>query len=269
MLAELGLSREHAQLTREATRLAGGLLDLSQRAAVYHHLFEHSGGNHVFPLIAAHGALWARGYFRFGMRLGRVLAWQFLSSAVRRRQMAALELFADAFRDVNRRVCIDTYVSYHFTARCGQHPRAAEFVGPPFLAALNHLHAARRDGRPLTDEEKRQLFETHFLHEQEHVVGPSLTAAAAALEWPAVKFIALKPLIRFAYFPRGRRLWFRDFACREERIANGFRAFDTALEVGLNHVENCLAAYEVLPAQFFAGTANYFGSLRAAVLASC
>ncbi len=63
----------------EAERLAGGLHDLAQRSTVYHHLFAASGRNHVFPLIAAHGALWARGYFRFGMRLG---AWLSLPALV-------------------------------------------------------------------------------------------------------------------------------------------------------------------------------------------
>jgi hypothetical protein len=51
------LAREYEALTREGTRLAGGLCDLAQRATVYHHLFRASGGNHAFPLIAAHGAL--------------------------------------------------------------------------------------------------------------------------------------------------------------------------------------------------------------------
>src|SRR5690606_15063123 len=114
----------HEKLHSEAVRLAGGLHDLAQRAAVYHHLFEHSGRNHVFPLIAAHGALWARGYFRFGMRLGRLLSWQFPSTETRRRQMAALDRFADAFRDVNRRVCVDTYTKYHFSRRYGLHAHA-------------------------------------------------------------------------------------------------------------------------------------------------
>ena len=71
------LADEFAALTREAERLAGGLRDLAQRATVYHHLFRASGGNHIFPLIAAHGALWAGGYFRFGQRLATALAWQY------------------------------------------------------------------------------------------------------------------------------------------------------------------------------------------------
>src|ERR1700720_4382664 len=120
------ITLEHAYkaIESEATRLAGGLTDLAQRATVYHHIYEHSGGNHAFPLIAAHGALWARGYFRFGMRLGWLWSLVDLASPLRRRQrLAKLAAFADAFRDINRRVCIETYTSYHFTARFGTHPQ--------------------------------------------------------------------------------------------------------------------------------------------------
>lgn len=69
------LREAHQKLLDEGTRLAGSLTALSQRATTYHHLFRDSGGNHIFPLIAAHGALWARGYFAFGMKLGRWLSW--------------------------------------------------------------------------------------------------------------------------------------------------------------------------------------------------
>ena len=60
------LRLEYDRLIAEGVRLAGRLADVPQRAAAYHHVFFDSGRNHVFPLIAAHGALWARGYFAFG-----------------------------------------------------------------------------------------------------------------------------------------------------------------------------------------------------------
>src|SRR5262245_5220688 len=64
-------------LHEEAVRLAGGLNDAEQRAATYRHLYRFSGGNHVFPLIAAHGALWSRNYFRAARRLATALSWQY------------------------------------------------------------------------------------------------------------------------------------------------------------------------------------------------
>jgi hypothetical protein len=261
------LEQAYARLHAQATRLAGQWNDLSQRAAVYHHVFRDSGGNHAFPLIAAHGALWARGYFRFGMRLGRVLSLQYGFDQQRRlRQMLSLEAFANAFREINRRVCVDTYTNYYFVGRYGEHPCAARFLPEEHLEALNRVHAARRAGREMTSSEKRRVFETHFLHEQEFVVGPSILKAAAEFDWPVVKFIALRPLIRFAYFPRRTFLWFRNFADRAERVEKGLRAFDTADRAGWSHVESALRAYEVLPQEFFAGSVTYFDSLRGALL---
>jgi hypothetical protein len=70
------VSSEYNELRRIGYSLAGGLNDLSQRAAVYYHLYEDSEGRNIFPLMAAHGALWAKGYFQKGMRAGKVLALQ-------------------------------------------------------------------------------------------------------------------------------------------------------------------------------------------------
>jgi hypothetical protein len=264
-ITELRLA--HQQLLDEATRLAGSLTALSQRATTYHHLFRDSGGNHVFPLIAAHGALWARGYFAFGMKLGRWLSWQYLFDTDRReRQLVALEEFANAFRDVNRRVCIDTYANYHFTAEFGEHPEATAILDPQLLDALNRVHAARRAGRELSDGEKRYVFETHFLHEQANVVGPSLQAAVEKFDWPLLRTIALRPLIRFAFFRDRPRFWFRNFSCREERIEKGLRAFDIAASVGWDHVESTLRHYDILPAEFFANSVEFFSELRTKLL---
>ena len=46
------LHAAYNDLRTEATRLAGGLTDLAQRATVYHHVYQDSGGNHLFPLPA-------------------------------------------------------------------------------------------------------------------------------------------------------------------------------------------------------------------------
>src|SRR5687767_1523301 len=101
------LDLDYAALRREAELMAGARGDLAQRAMVYHHLFRHSGGSHVFPLLAAHGALWGKGYFALGTKVGQVLSLLDLyRPAERRRRLASLAAFADAFRDINRRVCI-------------------------------------------------------------------------------------------------------------------------------------------------------------------
>lgn len=263
------LRSHHDRLRREATLLAGGLTDLSQRATVYRQIFLASGGNHAFPLIAAHGALWAGGYFRFGMRLGRALVWQYVGRPEHRRlQLQRLAAFADAFRDVNRRVCIDTWVNFHFTERYGHHPDAAQLVPPELLEAVNRLHAARRAGQSLPDRGKQAIFEAHFRHEQAHVVGPALEQAVAAFDWPLVRAIALCPPVKFAYFPSGKRLWFRNFACREERIEKGLDAFHWATRAGWSNVDAALRSYRILPDACFAAPAAYFAGLRSAILAA-
>lgn len=254
-------------LQKEGLRLAGGLNDLSQRATVYHHIFKDSGGNHIFPLIAAHGALWARSWFSFGMKLGKVLSWQYaLNAETRRSKLAKLEEFANVFRDINRRVCVDVYANFHFTKRYGKHPDASKIVPADLLEALNRVHAANDSGTELTDDERREVFTAHFLSEQQHIVGPSIEKGIAEFDWPLLRMIALRPLIRFAYFRR--TFLFRNFANREERIEKGLLAFNTAAEIGWENVEQDLRKYDVLPEQFFAKPIEYFASLREAVLAS-
>jgi len=253
----------------EGEKLAGSLTQLAQRASVYRHIYRASGGNHIFPLIAAHGALWARGYFRWALDLGQKLAWQYaFQPELKARQLASLDTFANAFRDINRRVCADTYANFHFTAEHGEEAAAADLVPHDLLHALNQMHAAQREGRVLSAAEKQDIFTAHFLYEQEYVVGPSLQAAVDAFDWPAARFIALRPIIHFAYFPESTSFWFRNFADRSERIARGQQAFRVAAQVGFARVEADLRKYAMLPEVFFTQPVEYFAMLRQHVLAA-
>ncbi len=262
-MTDVSLKTAYDDLLAEATTLAGGLTDLSQRATVYHHLYRASEGNHVFPLIAAHGALWAGGYFRFALKLGKTLSWQYAwNPGLRRRRLEQLNRFADAFRNVNRQVCVDTYVGFHLSARYGEHAEIRDYVPANLLAAYRMLHEARQANAPLTDAQKKTVFEAHFLYEQQTIVGETVRNAVAEFDWALVRFLALRPPVRFAYFPNARRVWFRNFADQTERIANGFAAFDMGAGVGWNRVERALAEYQTLPAAFFAGPVEYFQTLR-------
>ncbi|RCS46368.1 hypothetical protein DTL42_15480 [Bremerella cremea] len=263
------LQRRYNDLRKEAVRLAGTTKDLSQRAATYYHLYEDSGRNHIFPLIAAHGALWARGYFAFGMKLGKLLSWQYAFSPQRRtQQLDALENFAEAFREVNRRVCVETYTTYHFTKQHGNHPLATKLVRPELRTALCRLHESNQAGIELDDTAKREIFEVHFRDEQATVVDPSITQAVADFRWPTMRSLALMPAVRFAYFPRGRWLQFWKFDRQVERIAHGLQAFDIAAAAGWQHVEQKLAHYQVLPTTFFANSHAHFAGLRNEILAT-
>ena len=166
------LRAEFLRLRDEGTRLAGRLTDVPQRAAVYHQIYVDSGRHHVFPLIAAHGALWLRGYFTFGLRLARVLSWQYaLSRGTRERQLESLVTFLDCLRDINRRVCADTYATYHFVERFGHEPGADEIIPHSLLDGLLRVHTARQARQELSDDEKLSVFEAHFRNEQDTVVG--------------------------------------------------------------------------------------------------
>jgi hypothetical protein len=261
------LRAAHERLFREATDLAGSLSDLAQRAMVYHHVFQASGRNHAFPLIAAHGALWAGGHFRAGLRLGRWLSWQYgWNPRLRRRRLEQLANFADALREINRKVCVDTYVNFYFTMRYGGHHRASDFVPPRLLDALATVHEARRLRQRLDTGRLRAVFEAHFLHEQETVVTDTIQRAAAAFDWPLVKFLALRPPVGFAYLPDNQPIRFHDFADRQERIQNGLLAFDLAARVGWDKVERTLTDYGLLPTDFSVDPVMHFSRMRKRIL---
>lgn len=261
------LRTAYEQLRCEGTHLAGRLTDLTQRATVYRQLFLHSARNHVFPLIAAHGALWAKGYFQRGMRRARALVWQYFHSRQKRdSHLAALAEFADAFREINRQVCIDTYTNFYLTARFGL--QAAPYVSAELLSSLLLIHDARGAGRELTDEEKLHVFTAHFMDEQRRVVAPSIASALAKFDWPLLKFLALRPSVSFAYFSRGERLRFHDFSHQDERVKNGLRAFALAATVGWDRVELSLSRYDLLDDRFFTQPEANYARLRSLALSS-
>ena len=228
---------------------AGELHDLCQRARVYHRLYRHSGGNFVFPLIAAHGALWAMNYFPFALKLGRALAWgHFLNPGKRNARTLGLDAFADDFREINRQVCIDTYTWCHFTDQFHDHPLVQEVVPIRLLKALLQCHCARRQGIQLSLADKREVFDAFFLNEQETIVRPIVDRAKKNFDWPLMRSIALRPRIKFSYFKKP--FWFRNFADTDERIVRGKLAFNTAVKVGFEGTEKALMKYGRLPDDF-------------------
>lgn len=106
------------------------------------------------------------------------------------------------------------------------------------------------------------------LDEQHRVVGPTIDKAVKEFDWKLIRYIALKPRVRFAYFPVGARLRFRNFAEREERIDCGEQAFDIAAAVGWHNVELALQQYNALPSVFFADPVKYFADFRTTYLAT-
>ncbi len=253
------VSSEYNELRRIGYSLAGGLNDLSQRAAVYYHLYEDSEGRNIFPLMAAHGALWAKGYFQKGMRAGKVLSFQYVYSPKHLiEKYKSLVDFANAFRDINRRVCAEAYCAYHFTKKYGQSKFAEQVIPPKLLIALNHCHYSQSINTPLNSAERRELFEAFFLWEQETIVSPSVEKAVEMFMWPSVKWLAMKPKIEFAYFGKGVGLQFNDFSLKAERIEKGLQAYELAEKVGYKAVEQTIAYYKIMPESFFNSSSFYF-----------
>lgn len=253
----------YARLKTEAEQMAGDLLDIRRRAAILHNIYLESGENHVFPQIAAHGALWAYRYFEVGGKLGQTIAYRyFYNRDERAYRLGLLNSFAEGFRRVNRLVCIDTYTNFHFTREHGEQAGAEEVVHPELLDALNRVHAAKRAERALTEDEKQGVFQASFKWEQEITVAPGVAEAVAGFDCPILRGLCLKPLVRFAYFPALKYIFFRDFSSKEERIAKGFKAYDLARRGGWSRVVNTMKSYRLLPAEFFAAPREYYEKIR-------
>jgi hypothetical protein len=128
---------------------------------------------------------------------------------------------------------------------------------------LQRVHAARAARRALNAQEKRQVFEQSFLCEQEVTVAPGVKAAVEGFDCRVMKFLCLRPFVRFAYFPSRRFLFFRDFSDKAERIAKGLLAYDHAERMGWPHVADSMRSYGLLPGQFFRDPEAFFERIRA------
>ena len=247
----------------EATQLAGDLLDIPRRAILLDAMFRHSGGNHVFPQIAAHGALWAYNFFEVGGRLGRLISYRyFYNSQERAYRLSLLDRFAEGFRLVNRQVFIDTWTNYHFVAEYGGEPGADQIIQPTLLNALNMVHEARVSGAKLSAAQQQAVFEQSFHWEQELTVAPGVQLAISQFECPIMIALCTKPIVRFAYFPRLQFLWFRNFANKQERIDKGMQAAEYAFRAGWDQVQASLKSYQILPGDFWKAPVEYAAKLQ-------
>ncbi len=257
------LHTAYAELKAEGESLAGDLLDIRRRAMILHNLYLDSGQNHVFSLIAAHGALWAYRYFEVGGRLGRFIAYRYFYNPTERMfRLGLLNSFAEGFRRVNRLVCIDTYANYYFTQRYGEQSGAADLIHPELLEALNRVHAARKAERQLTEDEKQQVFQMSFKWEQEVTVAPGVADAVSGFDCRILRGLCLKPVVRFAFFPPLSYLFFRDFSSKEERISKGHRTYGFGCQAGWKRVADSLAKYRLLDPEFFKSPREHLKNLE-------
>jgi hypothetical protein len=257
------LLAEYQKIHQQAYQLAGELTDLSQRASVYFHMYQDSQGHNIFPLIAAHGALWASGYFSKGMKIGRVLSMRYcLTPKVRKEKMEGLIAFANAFRDINRRVCAEAYIIYHFTKLYGDMGVVKGLIPHQLGNLLNKCHLSVRDNSEFSMADRLQLFLHYFLWEQETIVAPAVEKAIQEFDWPLVKYLAMKPNITFSYFGSHNGLQFENFSSKNERIIMGTKAYLMAESAGFKKVENALNRYDVLPDDFVSNADIYFHLIK-------
>lgn len=239
-------SEGYAALRAQASELAGTPNDIARRVQVHHQIYQDSRGNHTFPMVALHGALWAAGFFETTGRLGQTLrARYFYSPRERTFRMSLLARFAEGFKIVNRQVFIDTFTNYFYTKHYGTHAAAGEVMHPDLFAALNTVHAAARVGTSLSPQQKRNVFTQALWHEQEVTVAPGVASEIARFDCPILRFLCLRPLVRFAYFPRTTYLLFRNFADKDERIAKAMTSYDLAERAGWTRVEACMATARI------------------------
>lgn len=261
--AEPDLAAAYQKIRAEGVRVAGGPGDIPQRVALLHSIYVDSGGNHAFPEVALHGALWAYGFYERRGTVNRLISQRYFYDHEERAQRAyMLFTFSQGFKEANRSVFLDTYTNYFFTKAHGETPGADHVLPPQLLDALNRVHHAAHRGRELTRSERGDVFTTALLFEQEKTVGPKVKSEVAKFNCPILTAIVLKPIVRFTYFPRTTFLRFQDFGDTEERIAKAVRSYELAEHVGWDRVSGTIHLHGILPSRCFENPLAYADELR-------
>ena len=120
---------DYDRIHEDAVRLAGGPSDIPQRVAILHSIFVNSGGNHAFPEVALHGALWAYAFYERRGVVSRLINYRyFYDREERARRAYMLYGFSQGFKQANRSVFVDTYTNYQFSKHFGAAEGAANRV---------------------------------------------------------------------------------------------------------------------------------------------
>lgn len=232
----------HRIIRRDADILAAGVDDLGQRSLVYHHVYRDSGRTFHFPLVASHGALWARWYLICARLAAHVFAVADPTCRLKRRErMAAYSAYVGAIKEINRQVMIEAYTSLYLYQCFGDAACAELKFSDKLALQFRQRYGAASATFTPSPEADRDFYETFFRWEQQQVVGPAVDDALAKFNWPFMNALSRRPWVWFSYFRVGRALIFRDFADKEERVAKGLSAFDWAVTKGWAVIErNCM-----------------------------
>ncbi|HEX8614115.1 MAG TPA: hypothetical protein VF800_22795 [Telluria sp.] len=231
----------YEHLRTEGYALAGQVHDLQQRVRLYQRVYQDSGKRFTFALIAAHGTLWASGYFKLGALGARIASLPWLCiPGMRARKLEALDAFIDGFRSINRQVCAESYAIFYYTKQHGGSAFIRSRIGERFTDLMVECHASCAAGTEYPRQKREALFHALIDWEQDHIVVGGVEKAFAGFDWPVIAWLARRPVIRFAYFGKHDRLRFNDFSLKEERLSSGLHACQLAEDLGLQAVEDAL-----------------------------
>lgn len=240
-------------LRAEAEECAGEPRSVVKRASHLLEIYHHSNGNHTFPLIALHGALWGHNFIQFSETVlhGYFSVRWCHRPQEKQRRVSALWCYNNSILAFNRQVFIDTWTSYYFSQEYPELTGCYDLDLPcDLIQGLQTLARANRDGISLTTETKLAVFTASLLFEQDNVAQP-VSDLCRELDWPAhnrfcktlMNDLLTQPIVRFHYFPHDVCFWFENFSSREERVARAVQSFEIANQQGWNVVVDSVRSY--------------------------
>lgn len=239
--AQVNLQAAYTNIQKQATVLSGRPQDIAQRIQHLKQMYVDSKGKYAFPLVAAHGAKFAKNLFGVTQTasglfsvISQMSSSENLTKANRLSEMTSA--FSTQLENVNRFVFIDTYTNYYFSKIYGRHAGADQFIPARLLSSLNHMHLAAS----LNETEKRALFHEALLYEQHTRVSPMVTQVCGSFSEKWLLPLVLKPLVHFSYFPKSVYFQFKDFSSESERIHYALKSYDLAAQVGWAQVYKAL-----------------------------
>ena len=162
-------------------------------------------------------------------------------------RIASYDRFVDKFRDINRVVFMETWVTLHLLRLDPDHPHLAGRMPGPLRHAIAEARSLGLAGSEPSDDDKRRVYQDYFRWEQVFVVGPLVQAAIGEFHWDLARWFCRRPWVWFSYFRVGKALVFRDFTDAEERTQKGLVAFDCAARMGWDRIEANLLSNPLFP----------------------
>jgi len=259
-----GMSAESVYeiISKDGLRLSGRLNDMPQRALIYHHIYAMSGGNFTLPLIAAHGALWARWYLFVAKFGAHALAiFDVKDKASYRDKMRSYHEYMNALKSINRTAMAANYTAFHFTRLYGDHELVSAKMPKRLVTFFLHCHQLSNTGVQMSAAEQRLFYEDYFRWEQDNIVGPAMSDALHKFDWPLAKKFCQRPWVWFSYFHPWQHLKFKTFTHTHERTQKGMAAFDWAEKKSWSKVEANLLKNPFFPRKFKFDANTYFADL--------